>query len=236
MDLVVYPDREALAAGSAARIAGAISEALAATDGPVTVGLAGGTTPTAAYERLRTAGLDWDRVALWLSDERWVPPDHPESNGGMVAAALAGHVAAHLHRPHYSADMEPEESAAFYEATLRHLIPDGEPDLILVGLGADGHTASLFPGTPALHAPARRWFVANDVPRIGPRLTVTPGLLARARRVVVIVSGSDKAPVLARVVKGDVGDLPARLLTDVGDRVTWLVDADAAAALSPTSR
>lgn len=236
MDLVVHPDREALAVGTATRIADAVAEALAATDAPVTVGLAGGTTPAAAYGRLRGAGIDWDRVALWLSDERWVPPDHPESNGGMVAAALADHVPARLHRPRYSGEMEPEESAAFYEATLRHLIPHGEPDLILLGLGTDGHTASLFPGTRALRAPSRRWFVANDVPGIGPRLTVTPGLLAQARRIIVIVSGSEKAPVLARVIEGEDGGLPGRFLADLGNRVTWLVDADAAAALSPASR
>lgn len=235
MELVVHPDPEALAAGAAERIAAVIAGALASSDDPVAVGLAGGTTPEAAYLRLRGIPLDWSRVDLWLTDERWVPPDHPESNGGMVAAALGDHVPVALHRPRFSESLEPEESAAFYEATLRHLVPGGEPELVLLGLGADGHTASLFPGTPALHASDRRWFVANDVPRHGPRLTVTPSLLARSRRIIVLVAGGPKAAALAGVLDGD-DDVPARLLTELGDRVTWLVDAEAAAGLSPAVR
>lgn len=234
MAVVVYPDPEALAAGAAGRIADVVSELLAASEAPVALGLAGGSTPEATYRLLRDAALDWSRIELWLSDERWVPPDHPESNGAMVAAALADHVPTVLHRPRFSELLEPDESAAFYEATLRHLIPDGEPELVLVGLGADGHTASLFPGTAALGA-ERRWFVANEVPSVGTRLTVTPALLARSRRIFALVSGAAKAPALAAALAGD-PKVPARLLGELGDRVTWLVDSHAAAGLPAASR
>lgn len=230
MRFVVHDSRDALIADAAERIA----EVLAAADDRIDLGLAGGSTPRPVYERLREADIDWQRVDLWLSDERWVPPDHPDSNGRMAAEALADHVPAAFHRPRWSELLTAEDAAAHYDATLRSLTPEGSSDLVLLGMGDDGHTASLFPGTEALDADPLRWFVANWVPKLDTwRLTTTPSFLQRAQRVLVLVSGAGKAPVLAEVAAGT-GGYPVELLAEAVGEVTFLVDADAAAQLDPS--
>ncbi|HSL26786.1 MAG TPA: 6-phosphogluconolactonase, partial [Acidimicrobiia bacterium] len=195
------------------------------------VGLAGGSTPAATYRSMKGLPCHWDRVDVWLTDERWVPWDHEESNGRMAADALLSQVGGLFHRPRWAPWLEPDESAAHYEATLRSLHPsDHPPDLVLLGLGADGHTASLFPGTTALMV-ERRWYVANRVEaQRGWRLTATVPLLHRAREIFFLVTGEAKAACLAEVLAGKPS--PATTVAEGPAAVTWLVDRAAARLLS----
>jgi 6-phosphogluconolactonase len=196
------------------------------------LGLAGGSTPQAAYRLLRHSSLDWAGIDLWLSDERWVPWESEASNGRMALESLGEGTA--LHRPRWSESLGPEGSAAHYEAELRLLHDGALPDLVLLGMGADGHTASLFPNTDALVTPDdTRWYVANDVPQLDAwRLTATPWLLQHSMSVLVLVSGEDKAATLAEVVEGPDGMYPTQLLRHATGSVTFVVDEAAARGLS----
>ena len=201
--------------------------------GPMTLGLAGGSTPSGTYRACEDRPIEWSNVRLWLSDERWVPHDHPDSNGRMALEVLPAEAARRLVRPRHSAYLQPEDSAAHYEAELRLMHDGHNPDMVLLGMGTDGHTASLFPGTAALDAPADRWFVANRVPQLDTwRLTATPTLLKQATAVVVLVAGGDKAEVLAEVVEGPDGRYPVQLLRAASGSVTFVCDRAAASRLS----
>ncbi len=231
MELSIHPDSERLAQAAAS----AIAEALAAAEGErSSLGLAGGSTPRATYAALRLQPVDWTRVDLWLTDERWVPWDSEDSNGRMAHESLAGPASARLLRPRWSQYLEPDESAAFYEADLRHVHGARTPDIVLLGLGTDGHTASLFPGTEALTAPEEgRWYVGNHVPQLDTwRLTVTPAFLRATPRVMVLVSGAAKAEVLAEALEGPPGRHPIQLLAEAEGSVTFFVDEAAAARLA----
>jgi 6-phosphogluconolactonase len=229
MEVSVHPDPERLAQAAAA----AIAETLAASDDRASLGLAGGSTPKATYVALRLQSVTWDRVDLWLTDERWVPWDHTDSNGRMALEVLADPVDAHLLRPRWSEHLEPADSAAFYEAELRHIHAARPPDVMLLGMGTDGHTASLFPGTDALaHPEGGRWFVANHVPQLDTwRLTVTPSFLQAAPRVIVLVAGVDKAEVLAEAVEGPPDRHPIQLLAGCAGEVTVFADEAAASRI-----
>jgi 6-phosphogluconolactonase len=193
----------------------------------ISLGLAGGSTPRATYERLRYADVPWPRIDAWLSDERWVPIDHPDSNGGMARAALFDAIPARFHPVPWGPDRPPAAAAEEYAATLLGLFAD-RPNVVLLGMGTDGHTASLFPGTAALDE-TEATYVANPVPGRGWRLTATLPLLHAARHLVFLVAGAAKAEVLARVIAGD--DLPARRVAAGAAQITWLVDRAAAAHL-----
>lgn len=221
----MHDNPEAVAVAAAERIAYLLAEA----DEPVTLGLAGGSTPSATYRNLRAEPVSWDRVVLWLSDERWVPPDHERSNGRMAEESLVDHVGARFVRPGWAEEMTSVESADGYDATLRDLLPDGRADLVLLGMGEDAHTASLFPGSDAL-AERERWFVANEVPVTNEqRLTVTYPLLWRARRLMVITAGAQKAQALRDSFEGST---PAGWIGDGEAKVEWHVDRAAASLLS----
>jgi len=221
----VHDTPEATAVASANRIA----ELMEDGEDVFSLGLAGGSTPEATYRSLRDRARSWDRVDAWLSDERWVPPDHERSNGRMAAETLLDQVDARFHRPRWSEFMEARDAAAHYEATLRSIHDRRRPDLILLGLGEDGHTASLFPGTSALEEESR-WFVANRVPQIDEvRLTATFPLLWRARVVMLLVVGERKAQAVAESVAGQT---PAGRLRDGEAEVEWHLDASAASLLS----
>lgn len=227
MEVSIHADRATLA-----RTAAEFISSLAA-DGPFTLGLAGGSTPSDTYDALHNVDIDWSRVSLWLSDERWVPPDHPDSNGRMALDHLPPAAANRLIRPRHSRYLNPADSAVHYDAALRRVHGDDHPDLVLLGMGTDGHTASLFPGTDALEAEPHRWFVANHVPALDTwRMTVTPSLLRSARRVLVLVSGAAKAHALAEVIEGPDGAYPIQILRGAQGEVTVMCDAEAASALS----
>jgi 6-phosphogluconolactonase len=146
----------------------------------------------------------------------------------MAAEALLDHVDAVFHRPRWSELLEPEDSAVHYEATLRSIHGSRPPDLILLGVGEDGHTASLFPGTEAL-SETNRWFVANHVPSLGEeRLTSTYELLWRARLLLVLAVGSTKAPAVKASFEMTT---PAGRLDEGEAEVEWHLDRDAASLL-----
>jgi len=225
----VFSDPAALALGAAEMIATRLQDA----PGPrVSLGLAGGISPAATYRSMRGLPCRWDRVHVWLADERWVPLDHEDSNGRMAAEALFDHVNATFYRPRWAPWLEPGESAVHYEALLRSIHPiDHPPDLVLLGLGDDGHTASLFPDTEALEAD-RRWFVANFVDLLDTwRLTATYPLLHKAREIFFLVEGEMKAERMAEIMNGE--PYPATLVAEGPPEVTWLLDKAAARMLSP---
>lgn len=185
---------------------------------PRTLALAGGSTPRGLYRRLAAAPLDWAETDVFFSDERCVPPTHAESNYAMAQETLLRHVPARVHRmPGEACD------AAAYERELRAVFPQTPPvfDLILLGLGADGHTASLFPGDPALDE-RERWVLRVEQPDYA-RLTFTPPLLSAARAVLLLVAGERKREALSRLLAGD--DVPAAHI-----RAPLTILADRAAA------
>jgi 6-phosphogluconolactonase len=226
MELIVHESAEEAAVAAAQRIA----DLLASSDQRFTIGLAGGSTPVATYEALRGRATGWERVDAWLSDERWVPPDDERSNGRMAAETLMDHVSASFHRPRWSEFILPADSAAHYEATIRSIHGDKRPDLILLGMGEDAHTASLFPSSRALKEPYR-WFVANTIPETGEdRLTATFPLLWRARRIMVLTAGERKAAALRDAFEE--ADTPIGRVGKGDAEVEWHVDRAAASLLS----
>lgn len=205
----------------------------------VTLGLAGGSTPRTTYSRLVHEDVPWAKVHAWMADERWVSPDHPDHNLRMARETLLDKVPVHVHPVPWSEELDPVQAAFQYERELMGVLPTAEgglaPDLVLLGIGEDGHTASLFPGTEALRVDDR-WFVANWVPAKGVwRLTATVPLLRAARQLIFLVSGGGKAATLARILEGrDLPPPPARLVLKGGGEITWLVDEGAAAELRTT--
>ena len=225
MELLVFDSAEEVARRASARIADLIMTG----GGSFSLGLPGGTTPQATYRLLRDRAIGWDKVNAWLSDERWVPPSHERSNGRMAAESLLDHVGASFHRPNWSEHTNAAASAADYEARLRSIFDGRRPDLIILGMGDDGHTASLFPGTPALDE-MTRWYAANPVAALREdRLTATYPLLWTARLLIVLVVGQAKAHALKASFEGST---PASRLGDGEARVEWYLDKEAASLVS----
>jgi 6-phosphogluconolactonase len=199
--------------------------------GPRVIGLSGGRTPRRTYELLAERRIGWADVEGWLVDERHVPTNHEDSNAGMIRRALFDTVPAILHEVPWQ---EAGDAAASYESTLRRVLPTGangrpQPGLVLLGVGDDGHTASLFPDSPLLDE-LERDFVAVEVPGRGWRLTATLPLLARARRTLFIASGEHKAGIVAEILEGD-SELPAARVSRASRDALWLLDAAAASEL-----
>jgi 6-phosphogluconolactonase len=227
-DVRILADSEALAEAAVDLIIGRARRAIEVRDGFHFV-LAGGSTPEPVYRLLAQlpyrADIDWARVHIFWGDERCVPPDHTESNYRMAQEALLGHVPipdSQIHR--IQGELPPEQAAAAYRATLRAALgPDPRFDLVLLGMGADGHTVSLFPGSPALDV-QDRLAVAVHAPEqeIPWRVTLTLPILNAARAALFLVSGAEKAKTLARVGAGE--PLPAGLVQPVAGEVVWLVD------------
>jgi len=218
---------------TAADVAKAAADLIAASvvDGATTIGLAGGSTPKAAYELLPDRELDWSGVTLWLSDERYVPVDDPGSNTGMAKAAFADRVGARILLPRI-AD-HPAAAASAYEAEIFAAFGEaGTPGLVFLGLGDDGHTASLFPNTDALEL-TRSGYVANWIETHESwRLTATMPLLWSAERLVFIVTGEGKAAILSAILDRAIA-YPATRVAAGASHVTWLLDEAAASELKP---
>lgn len=241
---VVLSGREEVAFEAADRIM-KIAEGVLGQGRDFRLVLSGGSTPKRLYEVL--AGdpfrslISWDRVHFFWGDERCVALDHPDSNYRMAREAFLEKLSvpkANIHRMHGEAS-NPDVAACEYEGEIREhfgLEPDSPPpsfDLVLLGMGADGHTASLFPGTQALMETSR-WVVANRVQKLGTfRLTLTPMILNKAAWVIFLVVGSDKAKILADVLEGpfDPERLPSQLIQPTGGRVLWLLDQPASVFL-----
>ncbi len=236
----VFPDLKGLSREAAREVRRVIDDAVAAF-GRCAISLAGGSTPRGLYEILardHREGIPWTYVDVFWGDERCVPPDHGASNVGMTRHALLDQVdipEANVHVPPV-AGRSPVDAASEYEAELRAFFRDrdaaqqGWPafDLILLGIGGDGHTASLFPGSDALDA-GDRWVVASQAPpdaEIRDRITLTMPVLNRARNVFVMTAGAAKRPVVREILETpETGVLryPAAQVHPKG-RLVWWVD------------
>jgi 6-phosphogluconolactonase len=231
---MIYADLSALIAGATEFIATLAAEAIAGR-GRFTIALSGGNTPKPVYERLALAPLDWARVYVAFGDERCVAPDDPRSNYHMAKAALLDRVpipAGNVLR--MRGEDPPEAAAARYADDLRNALGEnGRLDLVLLGLGDNGHTASLFPGLAAV-SETTRTVAACYVEVVGMwRLTLTPPPINAARRVAFLVSGEGKAEILQRVLQGPQQPivLPAQAIRPTEQPAVWLIDSPAAAKL-----
>lgn len=246
--ITVAQSPEHLADSAARFCASAISEAVNRR-GRCAILLAGGSTPKALYEALARVpfadNLPWAQCVVAWGDERLVPSDDDRSNQRMARRALLDAVPIGPENLLLvDTTLPPDEAARAYEATLRdffHLQPGEVPvfDLCLLGLGSDGHTASLFPGMPTLHE-ATRLVVSSPAPDPAQpaRITVTLPVLNAARTVVFLAQGADKADIVRRVVQAEpdateTTQLPARLVrpTAPGAQLIWLLDEEAAGGL-----
>lgn len=213
MEFTVLESAEDVAAAAASEIASTIA------DGARTLVLAGGTTPRRCYELLTGFEVEWGRVTILFGDERCVRPDHPDSNYRMAREAMLDRVApATVHR--IPAELGPDEAAGLYSHVVSAVAP---LDIVLLGVGEDGHTASLFPGHPAVSA--KGWVVGiRDAPKPPPqRVTLTLSTLRAARRVIILATGAGKADAVAKAKRGEV---PSGMIA--GAR--WLIDREAAGA------
>lgn len=205
------------------------------------IALAGGSTPRRAYELLAEMDLDWSGSELWLGDERCVPADHQHSNFKMVSEELVDRLPADR-RPRawhrIRGELKPGAAADAFERELRASFGESAElpvfDLILLGIGPDAHTASLFPGDPAL-GERTRWAVGVETPGMAPlvpRVTLTLPVLDAAREVLFLISGADKAEAVARAFGDAPGpDAPASLVRPADGALTVLLDRPAAARL-----
>jgi 6-phosphogluconolactonase len=223
VELIVLDDAQA-----AARRAGELLAEAAATGRHIA--LSGGTSPELAHKTAAKLAPDWSNVELWWGDERCVPPDDERSNYGMAKRTLLDHVLvppAAVHRVRGEAD--PEEAAREYDASLQGV----RLRLNLLGIGPDGHTASLFPNAPGLHERKRLAIAAE--PGLDPRVTrvtMTPSMLANADVVLFLVTGEAKAEAVARAFAGPESTAtPASLIRSAGGRTIAVLDRPAAALL-----
>jgi len=226
----VLEDVESLARAVADVVVGAAASSIAAR-GVFRVALSGGTTPQPLYELLAGPDdrdrLDWAHVEVLFADERAVPPDHPDSNFRMVREKLLQTVRpGSVHRMKGEAS-DLEAAAREYDTLVRDPI-----DLVILGVGEDGHTASLFPGSPALRELERRVIAVTGPKPPARRLTISPRALEEARQVVVMASGANKARAVADALEGPRGRVPAALVRER----EWYVDRAAAGGLSSIVR
>jgi 6-phosphogluconolactonase len=238
----IFRNLDRLAAAAAERFVKVASEAIAAK-GRFSVALSGGSTPRPVYALLASEAyakrVHWASVHVFWGDERCVPPDHPQSNYRMAREALLDAVPIpqkNIHR--IRGEDEPDSAATAYERELKTFFGTGHDgktpatgfDLVFLGMGGDGHTASLFPGSPAVRETVR-WVLAQYVEAASMwRITLTPVIINAARNITFLVSGSDKAPRLREVLEGPEQPelLPAQAIKPVQGRLLWLVDAAAA--------
>lgn len=233
-----FADLDGLSRAAADELA-AIARAAIAARGVCHVALSGGSTPKRLFELLASIGreaLPWDQIDLWWGDERTVPADDPDSNYRMTRETLIEPLGLTRVHPIDGGAADPAAAAAAYDRELVAAL--GAPpvfDLVLLGMGPDGHTASLFPGSPAL-AETTRWVVANPVDSPvakgkTTRITLTAPAIDAARHVRFLVAGADKAATLAAVLQGkrDPQRYPSQMIA--GSDVGWLIDEAAAGSL-----
>lgn len=236
-ELRILPDPESVAT-AAAELFLAVARQSVAGHGSFTVALSGGSTPAALFGLLVSPpyleSVPWDKTHVFWSDERWVPRSDPESNSGLAQRLLLDHVPIPPDQVHYvtTTGMTPEDSTAEYGRLLRDLYDGGEPrlDLVLLGMGDDGHTASLFPHSDALHEKHHR-VVATYVPALNTwRITFTYRTINAARHVCFMVVGPEKRSALRHIFapRAGEGPLPAALVNPTDGQLLWLVDEAAA--------
>lgn len=246
-DLHIAADHSTLICDTATRIHALSVEAIAQR-GLFHWALSGGSTPKALFELMATPNwakrFDWPKIHLWWSDERAVPADSPDSNYKMAHDALIAQVpipTTNIHRVQTELGAMPAAQA--YERELLHAVAASSSsssalslDLILLGMGDDGHTASLFPGTVAIFE-KKRWVIAHFVPKVNMlRITFTPVLINAARTVMFLVSGAGKSLMLRRVLYefDQPNVLPSQIVSPASGELLWMVDAAAAAQLNET--
>ena len=230
----ILPDPEALAR----RVAEWMTSAALAAKGPFRVSLSGGSTPKLLYRLLASdefsSRFPWRRVVWYWGDERFVPYDHPDSNYRMVRESMLAKAPVPPENVYpIPTDGSPEDAAACYERTLQEayggtILDAARPlfDVTLLGLGADGHTASLLPGEPVLEE-RQRWVAAVSHGRPETRITMTYPAIDSSRRVAFLVTGREKAAILRAIRAGD-SEAPASRVRPVGELI-WFVDQAAAA-------
>ena len=242
-EIRIYRDLAELS-GAAAELFAQAASARIAEAGSFFAALSGGTTPRQLYELLSTSPfsvrISWDRVHLFQVDERCVPPAHPESNFKMIREALLAVVPVPRSCFHRMAGEleDPAEAAHQYALELSTTLPAREGDvprfdLVILGMGADGHTASLFPDSPALNV-TQLWVCPNRPREKGwGRITLTFPVLNAAKQILFLVAGAEKAVTLARVLEGPYQprDLPAQRIKPLNGRLLWYVDRAAAERL-----
>jgi len=243
----VEPDPDALARRAAHHFVEMASEAVGAS-GRARIAISGGNTPKEAFQLLADPNgefrsrMPWSKLDLFWVDERCVPPDNAESNYRMTREALLDHVPLQPHQIHrIEGELEPVVAAARYESALRNTFRlEGAEwprfDLVALGMGPDGHTASLFPHTAGLHE-MTRLAIANHVPQMNTwRVTLTWPVINHASSVFFLIAGADKAEILNQVLTGprDVERLPSQLIWPVSGILTLILDKAAAALLPAT--
>jgi 6-phosphogluconolactonase len=243
IEIAVMPDSTTLAREAAQRFAGLALEAVG-SHGRFSAALSGGSTPRALYTLLaqepHRGQVPWDGIHLFWGDERCVPPDNPGSNYRLANEALIAHVPIppeNIHR--VQGEREPEAAARLYDRALRDFYCGPRPrfDLVLLGLGEDGHTASLFPGSEAV-GETERLAVAVEAhyqDRPAHRVTLTLPAINTARHVVFLVTGSAKAGIVQAVLDDPRGHFPAGQVRPTAGQLTWLLDAEAAGQLRRVS-
>ncbi len=240
--VTIVPDAAALAAATADHVVAVVEATLARRD-VAHVALAGGSTPRAANALLsappRRDALDWSRVVFWFGDERCVPPTDPESNYRMNRETLLAPLkvaSSQVHR--MRGEDDPSAAAADYDAVLqRELGANPRLDLLLLGMGPDGHTASLFPGTIGAIDKSKH-AIAHYVPKLEKwRMTLTPRTINAARNVAITAGGQEKADALHGVLEGpkQTDVYPAQLVHPHDGELFWLVDKAAASKLTAVS-
>lgn len=236
-EILIFDDADQLATAAAVAFS-EHAQSFITRQGGFSVALSGGNTPRRVYELLASDEfknqIAWKDVHIFFGDERPVPRNHPASNYGMAFAALLSKVpipAANIHA--ITGDGDPNANARAYESKLRSFFNNAACahfDLVLLGLGEDGHTASLFPGTQALKE-NKAWVVANWVERLGEfRITLTAPVLNAAANVLFLVTGENKAASLVEILRGRYQPerLPAQLIRPQDGSLVWMVDAAAA--------
>ncbi|MGA8087793.1 MAG: 6-phosphogluconolactonase [Terracidiphilus sp.] len=247
IEYIVEPDGAALARRTAQHFVEVVEQA-AAKRGVARIAISGGSTPKAAFQLLADPAqpwlkrMPWDKLELYWVDERTVPPDHPESNYRMTREAMLDHVPLKPEQVHrMEGELEPEVAAARYESLLRNTfrLEGAETprfDLVALGMGDDGHTASIFPHTEAIHT-LGRLVTANQVPQKDTwRITLTWPVINQGSSVFFLIGGENKAELVKEVFTGprDPERLPSQLIWPAGGILTLILDKDAAALLPAT--
>ena len=247
IEYIVEPDSAALARRAAEQLV-EIAEQAVTKRGRARIAISGGSTPKAAFQLLADPGqpffkrMQWNKLDLYWVDERTVPPDHPESNYRMTRESMLDRVPLKPEQVHrMEGELEPEVAASRYESLLRNTfrLEGAETprfDLVQLGMGDDGHTASLFPHTEAIHEMGRL-VTANQVPQKDTwRITLTWPVINQASSVFFLIGGKNKAELVKEVFTGprDPERLPSQLIWPSGGILTLILDRDAAALLPST--
>ena len=237
-EIKVVPDAKAVAAEAAHRVAAAAERAISQR-GNFSIALSGGSTPKALYALLTDepyrSRIDWSRVHILFGDERGVAPDHKDSNFKMADEALLSKVPIpknQIHRMKGELGERAEEAAKEYGQMLKADFPDGL-DVVLLGMGTDGHTASIFPNTSVVRETHHRvvgYFAENSSTGKSWRITMTAPFINQAREVFVLTAGADKAERLREVLEGpqDPQRLPIQLIKPTRGKLVWIMDTRAA--------